>query len=323
LASKKGSDIKFAAKRYDRDQIESMDYFDKLKKEIKILQHYNHQNIIKLKDIIKTKKHYYLFFDFCNGGNLLENLENYQLKYGVPFPQEIVQILLKQIVAGLKIIHDEKNNHGNLDLESILINFNTEKDKEQINMMNSTVKISNLKSLISKINIIKKAVLVQDNDYSIGDKRNDILNLGVICYQMIFGKQNYDSGEFELIINLIEKGKYNYPIILSKEIISFMKEILIERKILNISDLSNHIFLTKDIKDFELIKKKESAQNKQEIKNLCIYCLDNPSEMIISPCGHKCTCYDCYKFLKAKEEFKKCPICKMPIDSSIEKVHEV
>jgi hypothetical protein len=234
--------------------------------------------------------------------------------------------LLKQIVAGLKIIHDEKNNHGNLDLESILINFNTEKDKEQINMMNSTVKISNLKSLISKINIIKKAVLVQDNDDSIGDKRNDILNLGVICYQMIFGKQNYDSGEFELIINLIEKGKYNYPIILSKEIISFMKEILIERKILNISDLSNHIFLTKDIKDFELIKKKESAQNnqnKQEIKNLCIYCLDNPSEMIISPCGHKCTCYDCYKILKAKEQFKKCPICKKPIESSIEKVYEV
>lgn len=103
-------------------------------------------------------------------------------------------------------------------------------------------------------------------------------------------------------------------------------------KRLKIYELSQHEFLTKDIKDFKLINVKknleEIGQNDQneikeeDNKHLCVICkLDKP-EIILSPCGHKCICESCYYKLKVKN-IKKCPICKRDIISIVKKVFEV
>ena len=93
---------------------------------------------------------------------------------------------------------------------------------------------------------------------------------------------------------------------------------------LKIKKLSKHIFLTKDIKDFELINGQNNDQNEKNGEHLCIYCLARTFEIIISPCGHKCICNFCYYgFLKGKDNFKLCPICRKPIISVVEKVFEV
>jgi len=43
-----------------------------LKNEIKNLKQSNHPNIVRLVDERKTRNHYYLFFEYCNGGTLSE-----------------------------------------------------------------------------------------------------------------------------------------------------------------------------------------------------------------------------------------------------------
>ena len=47
-----------------------------LKNYITVLQYLNYPNIIKIKEIKKTKKNFYIFMEYCNGGNLSETLEN-------------------------------------------------------------------------------------------------------------------------------------------------------------------------------------------------------------------------------------------------------
>ncbi len=279
-------------------------------------------------DIKKTNHHYYISFDYCNGGTLSKNLENYQLRYGEPFSQEIVQYLMKQIIDGLSIIHDDNYIHEDINLNSILVNFDTEMDKEEINMMKSTIKISHLKYLTEKSSLKKAVVLGSDCLEGLKKNKKDIMNLGIMCYEMIFGKKEFNLAQVKLIFNSIEEGNYNYPIILSKEIVSFMKELIFNYDNLKITDLLNHTFLTKNIKDFELIEQKvkvngENNQKEIDNKHLCIYCIAKPSEIILSPCGHKCICRFCYLLLKGKNTFENCPICRKHIESVVEKIYEI
>lgn len=73
-----------------------------LKNEVNILLNMDHPNIIKLKDFVKTNKHYYLVFEYCNGGDISDFL----LTNG-PIPEPVVQFYMKSIINGLNEIHSE------------------------------------------------------------------------------------------------------------------------------------------------------------------------------------------------------------------------
>ena len=92
----------YATKVYDRERIENTEAFKYLSNEINIMHNLNHPNIIKFIQVKKTKKHYYIVMEFCNGGELEKALEKYQLKYGKPFSEEIVQHLMRQIISAFK-----------------------------------------------------------------------------------------------------------------------------------------------------------------------------------------------------------------------------
>ena len=312
LSCKKGENIKYVTKKYERALVEGTEYYKRLLKERTIIQNSNHQNILKLICIKKTKKNFYVVLEYCNGGDLSTILINYLLKYGKPFSQEIVQHLMRQVISGLKYIHDKKLVHGDIKLKSILVHFDAEKDKEELNMMKATIKISHFK-------FTNKSKIEPLNNNNIKSKNNDIFDLGVMCYKMIFGKYGLDSVDPEKLINEIEKKVHNNNIILSKDVISFMKGMLVNENKLHIKELSNHIFLSKDIKNLNLTNQQQSTTE----DHLCIYCLVEPSEIILAPCGHKYICNKCYKSLKEKNKLKICDVCRTEIESFVEKVFDV
>ncbi len=114
---------KFATKKLDRNEIERTEAVKYLKNEIQILQKLNHPNIVKFENIKKSKKHFYLIMEYCNGGELSKALEKYQEKYGKPFSQEIVQYLMRQIISAFKYIHENKVIYRDIKLDNILLNF--------------------------------------------------------------------------------------------------------------------------------------------------------------------------------------------------------
>ena len=112
-----------------------------LKNEIIILQNLKHPNIVKFEDVKKTKKHFYIVMEYCNGGELSKALEKYQEKYGRSLPEEIVQYLMRQIINAFQYIHKLKIIHRDIKLDNILLNYETEEDKKNLNLMKASVKI--------------------------------------------------------------------------------------------------------------------------------------------------------------------------------------
>ena len=281
LTSVKGdSNKKLATKKLERSEIEGTEALKYLKNEIQILQKLNHPNIVKFDSIKKTKKHYYIVMEFCNGGELTKALEKYQAKYGKPFSQEIVQHLMRQIIAAFKYIHAEKVVHRDIKLDNILLNFESEKDKEELNMMKATPKIIDFgfacfvnksgllySTLGSPINmdpiILKKLNSNSKKARQLGyDQKADIWSLGTICYEMLIGKSAFDANDMDELVEKIEDGTYTIPTSLSSEVVSFINGMLQydSQKRLSSDELIKHPFLTKEVKDFHPIDLKKVSK---------------------------------------------------------------
>ena len=121
----------------------NMNYKQKIymQNEISILRMINHPNIIKLYYVLKDPNSTYLGIEYCNGGSLSKNLYEYINKYGKPFPEKLVQKLMKQILLGVKSIHDKGIIHRDLKLGNILLYYDNDSNLINKNLYAATIKI--------------------------------------------------------------------------------------------------------------------------------------------------------------------------------------
>ena len=280
LTSKQGSHEKFATKKIDKKFASNPRAKKYLDNEINILKEIDHPNIIKLYEVKETNKFYYLVMELCNGGGLSDCLEDYQNKYKKPFPEEVVQYLMRQIMSAINYLHKKNILHRDIKLDNILVNFETLEDKNKRNMLKSHVKIIDFgfarhlapaqlaySVLGSPINmdpgILRKLNKMEhSNDYGY-DQKADIWSLGTICYEMLIGKCTFDAESMKELLRKVEEGNYFLPTTISKEAVSFLNGMLQYdlKKRLSSEELYNHKFLTKPYSELTKINVKEASKN--------------------------------------------------------------
>ena len=281
LTKKRNSNFLYATKRMDKALVEDVRYKKYFVNEISILKKLFHKNIIRIQEFKMTTNHYYIIMEYCNGGSLTQCLKKYKEIYHQPFTEEIVQYLMRQIISAVKFIHSQGIVHRDLKLDNILVNFNNENDKNNMNLLNAQVKIIDFgfasakedskmftTAIGSPLNmdplILQKFCngRAQTNDLQY-DEKADIWSLGALCYQMLIGDSPFDAYNMQELVQKIENGTYSVPTNLSKEVVSFLNGMLQydPNKRLTAENLSNHAFLTKNISDFSHINTNLIAKN--------------------------------------------------------------
>ena len=267
LAINKNDNKLYAIKVIDKTIAERRDIRNSIEKERKFLNELKHTNIILLNEVITTQNHCYIVLDYCNGDSLLKCLQKYKKKYKKPFKEEIVQYLMRQIVDGVKCIHQHYIIHRDLKLDNILVKFYRTEDLENLNMMKTRIKISDFgisikadlaftaagTPLYADPIILAKMRARNDLKNSEGyDRSADIWSLGALCYEMLIGRNVFNGRNLDDLGKKVEDGNYSVPCNLSREVVSFLNGMLQydTSKRLNIEQLSNHDFLKKDIKQF-------------------------------------------------------------------------
>ena len=263
----------YAAKRLDRAYSEKPENMKRLTNEVKILKVLNHPNVVKLIELKKTKTHIYIVTEYCNGGSLCDCLRKYTSAKFKPFPEKVVQYLMKQIVSALSYIHSKKIIHRDLKLDNILVNFPTEQDKKSLNMMSATVKLIDfgfatiLRSYRDNLTYtvlgtptnmephLLKNMETRTRNQQGYDEKVDIWSLGTLCYEMMVGRMAFGGRHMEDLYKNIEKANYTLPLNLSKEAVSFINAMLQidPEKRLSSADLLKHDFLAKNIESFKPI----------------------------------------------------------------------
>ena len=265
LTQKKGYKGYFATKRLDRAFSEKPENIKSLSNEISLLKKINHPNIVHLIDLKKTKSHCYIVMEFCNGGSLSGCLKKYKAIHRRPFSEEIVQYIMRQVVNGLEFLHSNKIIHRDLKLDNILVTFNSEVDKNNLNMMKAIVKIIDFGFATKLRKGLTYTVLgtptnmdpqilqnMETRNQSGYDEKADIWSLGTLCYEMLVGHMAFSATSMKELCQKVRQGTYSLPSNLSEEVVSFINGMLQKdpNKRLSAKQLKNHDFLIKNIRQF-------------------------------------------------------------------------
>ena len=267
LTQIKGHKGFFATKRLDRAFSEKPENLKRLSNEISLLKKINHPNIVRLIDLKKTKSHCYIVMEYCNGGDLSSCLKKYKAAHRRPFSEEIVQYIMRQVVSGLEFLHSNKIIHRDLKLDNILVTFNSEQDKNNLNMMKAIAKIIDFgfATKLPKGNLTYTVLGTPTNmdpqilkdmetkNQSGYDEKADIWSLGTLCYEMLVGHMAFSATSMKELYQKVKQGTYTLPSNLSEEVVSFINGMLQKdpNKRLSAKQLKNHDFLIKNIKQFK------------------------------------------------------------------------
>ena len=282
LASRIKDGIKCAIKQIDKSVLSDKRYKKYLNNEIFILRHINNEYTIKLYDMTSDLNYIYLVFEYCNGGDLQMCLKRQLELHKHSFSQEQVQHIMKQVISGFVYLHSSKILHRDIKLENILVQFPTEEDKNNLNILKAKIKITDFgfsrylkgdnlaKSVLGSPNsmdphILKKMARIDnDNDYAY-DQKADIWSLGVVTYELLIGCPPFEASSYEELLEKIEKGKYRIPhqVILSTEAISFLNGMLQynPENRLDVTELSKQYFLTRNVSTFQKLQLEKANMN--------------------------------------------------------------
>ena len=271
--TKDNSNIPYATKRMKRDKVENPSYIKYFINEISILKGIFHKNIVRIETLKKTTNHYYIIMEYYGGGTLKENLDDYKKKYGKPFSEKIVQHIARQLIETVNFLHERQIVHRDLKLENILLNYNTQKAKDDLDILHSDLKlidfgtathISNENLITTCIGspfsmdplILKKYINTSDNLVPY-DEKIDIWSLGVICYYLFTGDLPFKAFNAIDLLNEIEKGYLKIPINLSIEAISFLLKMfqISPEKRFRAQELLKHPFLQRYVGEFSYLDK--------------------------------------------------------------------
>ena len=231
-----------------------------LENEINTLNMTNHQNIIKLYRILKSENYIFLIMEYCNGGSLYKYLYEYINKYKQAFPEKVVQRIMKKVLEGVNFLHQKGIIHRSLKLGNILLKYESESNK---NIDSAEIKIIHFKNnYISKnskpslgmgitptitTSFVKK--LLEPYYYN---EIIDIWSLGIICYEMLFGRPLFPNMNEDEIIKNILSCNFQIPKTISVQARTFLLNMLQKDGInkLSSSQLLNHDFIKGDYHNF-------------------------------------------------------------------------
>ena len=241
-------------------------------------------NVISFKDFKRTKSNYYIFMEYCNGGDLKKYIKDYFNEYKQPLNEFYIQKIIKQIVPGMDYLHSKNIIHRDIKLENILINFDSypnivingvlpDKLTFQEKSLNQsfTIKISDLDySKKLKENLTETVVgnFAPDMMKKSYNSSIDLWSLGVITYELLTNTSPFIGKTEKETIENIKKGMYSLPNNLkcSLEIISFINGLLqyYPEKRLNWAQIKSHPFLNRDVKYFKFIDMKKLSDSEKD-----------------------------------------------------------
>ena len=227
-----------AIKSINKEKIKNERQKQKIKQETEIMETLSKsKNIVKIFETYETKKHICIVMEYICAGDLLT-----YIKKRSKLTEPVAKFIFKQIVLGIKHIHDNNIIHRDIKLDNILLD------------LDNNIKICDF-GVSRKINIgdimfeqcgtpayIAPEILINKGYEGFGV---DVWSAGVVLYAMLSGTVPFKGNNIKELHDLIINGNYKEINGISKEADDLIKKILEvdAKKRIKIDQILNHPWL--------------------------------------------------------------------------------
>ncbi|CAI2167651.1 14242_t:CDS:2 [Funneliformis geosporum] len=211
--------IKYALKIINKKAIRGKEQM--LNSELDVLKKVNHPHIVKLHDLIETKKAVYIITDLASGGELFNHL----IKKG-SYTEKDASNLVKQILEGVAYLHDHEIVHRDLKPENLL--FSDKSDHSNLMItdfgLSKILKKHNdiLMTACGTPGYVAPEVLRQTGH----GKPVDMWSIGVIMYTLLCGYTPFGGEDQAALFDSILSGVYYFEEEYWSEISDYAKDLI-------------------------------------------------------------------------------------------------
>lgn len=266
--------VEVAIKLIRKDSINGLrTRLNKIKREISILRHVCHPNIVRLFDVIETNKYIGIILEYASGGELFDFILVHRY-----LKDNVASKLFAQLISGVLYLHKKGIVHRDLKLENLLLDRNKNIIITDFGFAN-VFDVGNNSNIFHNIDGIdekpKRGDLMQTScgspcyaapELVIGDgsyvgKKVDVWSCGVILYAMLAGylpfdddPNNPDGNNINLLYKYIINTPLTFPEYVSALARDLLKRFLIPdpKRRTSLEDITTHPWLIHHIDLFDI-----------------------------------------------------------------------
>jgi serine/threonine protein kinase len=286
INDKKQIKTKYAAKKLP-PKLQEKEYLELYSNEILISTQFNNPNLVKFYGLTEENESIFMIYEYCNGTDLNKYLKDYYQKFQKGIGEPVVQKILKDILNGLSCLHRNKVVHHDIKPANILLQYNTEEDKNNLNYKNCTFKLSDFglskfkddgqsTHAFGTATFMDPISSIYQKMEKFNEDKTDIWSIGILTYRLLFTnthpfipnemwklkdqnrylqsmKENIINGEYIVNINQYE---------VSKEALCFLDSCLkLDQNLRKSSeDLEYSWFVSRNVSKFHFVNKDNFEQ---------------------------------------------------------------
>ncbi len=212
---------KYAIKIYSKLSLFDIQKNNIVKNEISILKHLDHDNIMKMYEVIDTPKNLYLILEYINGISLLQYIKQ---KNEHKIDEKTCKNFFYQIVKGINYCQLKNICHRDIKLENILL---VENKKIKIIDFGFGVKSNNNtyhKFFCGTPSYMPPEIINKEKYIA---QYSDIWSLGILLYTMLCGNFPFIANNENELFEKINQGNYLIPNYISDKGKKLLKKILV------------------------------------------------------------------------------------------------
>lgn len=199
----------------------------------------NHPHICGMRDVVRTSYHWYMLFEYVNGGQMLD----YIISHG-KLKEKQARKFSRQIASALDYCHRNSIVHRDLKIENILISKTGDIKIIDFGLSNLFSPRGYLKTFCGSL-YFAAPELLQARAYT--GPEVDIWSFGIVLYVLVCGKVPFDDQSMPALHAKIKKGLVDYPSWLSSECKHLMSRMLVTdpKQRATMQEVMNHPWMTK------------------------------------------------------------------------------
>jgi len=193
----------YACKIVSRELLNKEKIFDRFEQELRVLQTFEHPNIVKIEDIIYEEELIFVIMEYCERGELFSHI----IEYGCLTEIQIIR-LFKQIVDGVAYIHGKDVAHRDLKPENILLDASLNVKLADFGLCHEAHSQKLLTTPCGSPYYAPPEIIA---NISYDGKKSDMWSLGVVLFTMATGSLPWTETNQRALLEQIVRAEYSVP----------------------------------------------------------------------------------------------------------------